>query len=56
LVAQGNVVPIPGAKTPEQAEEFKGALGWRLTNEEVTELRSLASKIKSVIGFPVEKL
>ncbi|GAU21586.1 hypothetical protein TSUD_131700 [Trifolium subterraneum] len=56
LVAQGNVVPIPGAKTPEQAEEFKGALGWKLTNEEVTELRSLASKIKSVIGFPVEKL
>lgn len=56
LVAQGNVVPIPGAKTAEQAEEFKGALGWRLTNEEVAELRSLASKIKPVIGFPVEKL
>ncbi|XP_004499537.1 uncharacterized oxidoreductase At1g06690, chloroplastic [Cicer arietinum] len=56
LVAQGNVIPIPGAKTPEQAEEFKGALGWRLTNEEVAELRSLASTIKSVIGFPVEKL
>lgn len=56
LVAQGNVVPIPGAKTAEQAEEFKGALGWRLTAEEVAELRSLASKIKPVIGFPVEKL
>ncbi|CAK8565392.1 unnamed protein product [Lathyrus sativus] len=56
LVAQGNVIPIPGAKTAEQAEEFKGALGWRLDNDEVAELRSLASKIKPVIGFPVEKL
>lgn len=56
LVAQGNVVPIPGAKTAEQAEEFRGALGWRLTDEEVAELRSLASQIKPVIGFPVEKL
>lgn len=56
LVAQGNVIPIPGAKTAEQAEEFKGALGWRLNNDEVAELRSLASKIKPVIGFPVEKL
>ncbi|KAG5138287.1 hypothetical protein JHK82_023018 [Glycine max] len=56
LIAQGNVVPIPGAKTAEQAEEFIGALGWRLTDEEVAELRSLASEIKPVIGFPVEKL
>ncbi|XP_061344670.1 uncharacterized oxidoreductase At1g06690, chloroplastic [Gastrolobium bilobum] len=56
LVAQGNVVPIPGAKTAEQAEEFKGALGWRLTDEEVAELRSLASEIRPVVGFPVENL
>lgn len=49
-------MPIPGAKTPEQAEEFRGALGWRLSDEEVAELRSLASTIKPVIGFPVEKL
>ncbi|ESW18288.1 hypothetical protein PHAVU_006G028400 [Phaseolus vulgaris] len=56
LVAQGNVVPIPGAKTKEQAKEFLGALGWRLTDEEVAELRSLASEIKPVIGFPVENL
>ncbi|KAI4305981.1 hypothetical protein L6164_029302 [Bauhinia variegata] len=27
LIAQGNVVPIPGAKTAEQALEFTGALG-----------------------------
>ncbi|KAK3183353.1 hypothetical protein Dsin_030639 [Dipteronia sinensis] len=56
LIAQENVVPIPGAKNAEQAAEFAGALGWRLTDEQVNELRSLASEIKPVIGFPVEKL
>ncbi|XP_024019244.1 uncharacterized oxidoreductase At1g06690, chloroplastic [Morus notabilis] len=56
LIAQENVLPIPGAKNGEQAEEFAGALGWRLSNEEISELRSLASEIKPVVGFPVEKL
>lgn len=56
LIAQGNVVPIPGAKNAEQAKEFAGALGWRITNEEISELRSLASEIKPVVGFPVENL
>lgn len=56
LIAQENVVPIPGAKNAEQAIEFAGALGWRISDEEVNELRSLASEIKPVIGFPVEKL
>ncbi|KAK6917991.1 NADP-dependent oxidoreductase domain [Dillenia turbinata] len=56
LISQGNVVPIPGAKSAEQAEEFAGALGWRLTEEEMDELRSLASDTKPVIGFPVENL
>lgn len=56
LMAQGNVVPIPGAKNAEQAREFGGALGWRLTGEEVDELRSLASDIRPVVGFPVENL
>ncbi|KAH7578455.1 hypothetical protein JRO89_XS01G0383900 [Xanthoceras sorbifolium] len=56
LIAQENVVPIPGAKTAEQAAEFAGAVGWRLTDEQVNELRSLASEIQPVIGFPVEKL
>lgn len=50
------MVPIPGAKNGEQAAEFAGALGWRLSNEEISELRSLASEIKPVAGFPVEKL
>ncbi|GFS41294.1 NAD(P)-linked oxidoreductase superfamily protein [Actinidia rufa] len=56
LIAQDNVVPIPGAKNAEQAKEFAGALSWRLTTEEIDELRSLASETKPVIGFPVEKL
>lgn len=56
LIAQDNVIPIPGAKNAEQAKEFGGALGWRLTSDEVDELRDLASKSKPVIGFPVEKL
>ncbi|XP_065851004.1 uncharacterized oxidoreductase At1g06690, chloroplastic [Euphorbia lathyris] len=55
LIAQENVVPIPGAKTAEQAQEFGGALGWILASQEVAELRSMASEIQPVIGFPVEK-
>jgi len=45
LLAQENVLPIPGAKNSQQAEEFAGALGWRLTSEEINELRSLAKDI-----------
>ncbi|GLU03971.1 hypothetical protein SLE2022_211400 [Rubroshorea leprosula] len=53
LIAQENVMPIPGAKIAEQATKFVGALGWRLTNEEVNELRLLASEISPVIGIPL---
>lgn len=56
LIAQDNVVPIPGAKNAEQAAEFVGALGWKLDNEEVAELRSLATETRPVTGFPVENL
>ncbi|EYU17641.1 hypothetical protein MIMGU_mgv1a020393mg, partial [Erythranthe guttata] len=56
LVAQENVVPIPGARNAEQAQEFAGAVGWKLSNDEVEELRSMASQVKPVVGFPVEKL
>lgn len=54
LLAQGDVIPIPGAKTATQATEFAGALGWSLTSNEVEELRQLASKVAPVTGFPVE--
>ncbi|KAJ7564206.1 hypothetical protein O6H91_02G007000 [Diphasiastrum complanatum] len=56
LVAQKNVVPIPGAKSASQAQEFAGALGWSLSSEEVQELRDVACKVSPVIGFPVENL
>ncbi|XP_042483950.1 uncharacterized oxidoreductase At1g06690, chloroplastic-like [Macadamia integrifolia] len=56
LIAQENVVPIPGTKNSEQAKEFAGALGWRFTDEEIAELWYLASETKPVIGLPVENL
>jgi aryl-alcohol dehydrogenase-like predicted oxidoreductase len=34
------VIPLGGARDAKQAEENAGALGWRLTNEEITELES----------------
>lgn len=37
LIAQG-VIPIPGAKTAQQAIQNAGALGWSLTAEEVAQL------------------
>ncbi|GFP96402.1 uncharacterized oxidoreductase at1g06690 chloroplastic [Phtheirospermum japonicum] len=54
LIAQDNVVPIPGARNGEQAKEFAGAVGWKLSDDQVDELRSMASEIKPVVGFPVE--
>lgn len=37
LIAKG-VVPIPGAKTPQQATQNAGALGWSLSAEDVAQL------------------
>ncbi len=34
LIAQGSVVPIPGAKNASQAKQNAGALGWEMTEEE----------------------
>ncbi|BAZ41250.1 hypothetical protein NIES4101_72120 [Calothrix sp. NIES-4101] len=38
LICQGNVIPIAGVKTAQQVVQNVGALGWRLSHEEVTEL------------------
>lgn len=46
LIAQGNVVPIPGAKTASQAQQNAGALGWALEPEEVTQLDVLTRSYK----------
>mmetsp|Transcript_5864 Transcript_5864/g.11177 ORF Transcript_5864/g.11177 Transcript_5864/m.11177 type:complete len:391 (-) Transcript_5864:243-1415(-) len=49
LICQGNVLPIPGAKSAQQAQEFAGALGWSLTEEEIASLRrDVAQMRKSV--------
>lgn len=38
LIAQGDVIPIPGAKNAEQAQQNAGALGWSLSSEDITQL------------------
>ncbi len=40
LIAQG-VVPIPGAKTAQQAKQNAGALGWSLSEEDVAQLEQV---------------
>ena len=42
LVAQENVIPIPGAKNPKQAAENAGAIGWQLSKEDVEQLSLLS--------------
>ena len=41
LIAQGNVMPIPGAKNADQAVQNAGAIRWSLTQEEAAQLDSL---------------
>ena len=41
LIAQGNVIPIPGAKNARQGEENAGAMGWLLSSEDVQQLSLL---------------
>lgn len=42
----GTVVPIPGAKRPEQVEENAGAAGWALSEDEVRRLAATASGLE----------
>jgi aryl-alcohol dehydrogenase-like predicted oxidoreductase len=42
LIAQGNVIPIPGAKNASQAQQNAGALGWNLSQDEVAQLDELS--------------
>lgn len=44
LICKG-ALPIPGAKNAEQAQENAGALGWRLTDEEVAKLDQTSDMI-----------
>ena len=38
-------IPIPGAKNAQQAKENCGALGWRLTVDEVRELDEVSAPV-----------
>ncbi|MEW6287160.1 MAG: aldo/keto reductase [Chloroflexota bacterium] len=44
LICKG-ALPIPGAKNVRQAQENIGALGWRLTDEEVAKLDEMSDKV-----------
>lgn len=46
LIAQGGVIPIPGAKNAEQAKQNAGALGWSLSDDEVAYLEQLSREWK----------
>lgn len=47
LMAQGDVIPIPGAKTAEQVRQNAGALGWRLRDDEVAQLEEVSRPWRS---------
>ncbi len=38
LISQGNIIPIAGAKTATQVKQNAGALGWSLSEDEVSQL------------------
>jgi len=44
IIAKG-AVPIPGARTLERFSEYRGALGWRLTDDEVDTLEAAAEAL-----------
>ena len=46
LIAQQNVIAIPGAKTQENVVDNAGATGWRLSEDEIARLVSVASDTK----------
>ncbi len=46
LIAQGNVIPIPGAKTAEQVRQNAGAVGWQLSNDDVTQLSQVSQNFR----------
>ena len=38
-------LPIPGAKNAKQAAENAGAVGWKLSDEEVNELNEMSDRV-----------
>ncbi|CAK0787581.1 hypothetical protein CVIRNUC_010803 [Coccomyxa viridis] len=48
-------LPIPGAKNARQVKEAAGALGWRMSPDQVAALDSASAKISTSLGAPFEK-
>lgn len=44
-IIEKGAVPIPGARTLERFDEYRGALGWRLTADEVSRLEAAAEEL-----------
>jgi len=45
LIAQGGVIPIPGAKNAKQAQDNAGALGWSLSADAVEKLSQVSKPL-----------
>lgn len=46
LIAQGNVIPIPGAKNAEQVKQNAGAVGWSLDEADVAQLSAITQSYR----------
>ncbi|MBW4556542.1 MAG: aldo/keto reductase [Trichormus sp. ATA11-4-KO1] len=46
LIAQGNVIPIAGVKTAQHVKQNAGALGWRLSDDEISQLEQISRSFK----------
>jgi diketogulonate reductase-like aldo/keto reductase len=44
-VMRKGTLPIPGAKTADQALQNAGALGWQLTNDEMAKLDETSDQV-----------
>ncbi len=42
LIAQGNVIPIAGVKTAQQVRQNAGALGWKLSDNDIGQLEEVS--------------
>ena len=45
MMSSPSVIPIPGAKNPQQVEDNAGAVGWRLSWEDWRMLEELSRKV-----------
>lgn len=47
LIAQGNVIPIPGAKRADQVQQNAGAIGWFMEPADISELAIVTEAYRS---------